>query len=106
MRAPYTELSYAELSYAELDETELDERALAPRAPTARRVAPNAPHRAISLRRCALGEYPYPAVTHSNYFVLLQTIINDPAPQLPAGARSTCHPPPTHHTAAALPAAR
>ena len=37
----------------------------------------------VTLVECALGEYPYPAYEHGNYFVLLSQIINDPAPSLP-----------------------
>ncbi len=100
MRAPYTERRYAELTWPNSTSAR-SRRVPRPRAASCL----DCPHRAISSRRCALGEYPYPAVAHSNYFVLLQTIINDPAPQLPAGACATCHPPPTHHTATARPAA-
>ena len=34
------------------------------------------------LVECALGAYPYPAYSSSNYFVLLSQIINDAAPAL------------------------
>ena len=36
----------------------------------------------ITLVECALGAYPYPAYSSSNYFVLLSQIINDAAPAL------------------------
>lgn len=34
----------------------------------------------ITLVECALGQYPYPAYSSSNYFVLLSQIINDAGP--------------------------
>lgn len=37
----------------------------------------------ITLVECALGRFPYPAYTGSNYFVLLSQILNDPPPELP-----------------------
>tara|TARA_B110001452_G_scaffold261588_1_gene260551 strand:- start:107 stop:1345 length:1239 start_codon:yes stop_codon:yes gene_type:complete len=39
-------------------------------------------HPGITLVECALGAYPYPAYSSSNYFVLLSQIINDAAPAL------------------------